>query len=422
MNPKTNQHHGRTKTHCHRQRKNTTVRIHSDANALKDRKTPWQPMYDIDKLAALQYPAQPHHPLQRSWGLWVHHSFNGNWDLESYVLIGEAHSIETLCTLMVLGLGQEDQAFPPKTYFFFMEKGVEPRFETQGNGGRWTWFVSRLDSAEHDFRLLVYALAGETMCGAANITGVNYSTKRNGAAQLRVWTKPFPDDTTGDPPENTTKPNQSVFTTCKDAYFCAWEVSAAASATAHNGHQSTSSSLRPTAPTANSNRKATPTGTHAPWAPTKPCAKTKQSQSSNQPKPQLAIGLPQQLSTRAVAIDHRAPSQSQTQDTGDTKGAPINGQLLTDCATIQQQAAQRKPPNAWTTRPNLPRSTASVSRLRDQPKRVSQPPSTTHTSPTPNTPADSVQGHKSHTRMASSQKKRATKRGPRRRRGGRKKR
>lgn len=165
-------------------------------------------------------------PLEKKWTLYMLPA-TMRWAENSYMRQGTFDSLQGFCVLFNTVFYERFDAdnrpildsFKADHMFFIMKDDMFPSWESQPDGGVWTFVVPKKD-VESAWREIVFSLIGGTT-NSTHINGLQITSKGRGLFQIRVWT----DHGRGDSLEKETMP---TLTTCKLSYppsFRSWQES-----------------------------------------------------------------------------------------------------------------------------------------------------------------------------------------------------
>ena len=127
----------------------------------------------------------PNHKLDGKWDLYYHLPHDKNWDLSSYkTIMGDIDTVEKAVSINE-GLTEHVVKY---SMLFAMRSGVTPMWEDPKNrsGGCFSFKVINKQVFEV-WKLLFYALCGETLCSNHTIVnGITISPKRNFCI-IKIW-------------------------------------------------------------------------------------------------------------------------------------------------------------------------------------------------------------------------------------------
>jgi hypothetical protein len=127
----------------------------------------------------------PNHKLDGKWDLYYHLPHDKNWDLSSYkTIMGDIDTVEKAVSINE-GLTEHVVKY---SMLFAMRSGVTPMWEDPKNrsGGCFSFKVLNKQVFEV-WKLLFYALCGETLCSNHKIVnGITISPKRNFCI-IKIW-------------------------------------------------------------------------------------------------------------------------------------------------------------------------------------------------------------------------------------------
>lgn len=123
-----------------------------------------------------------------TWVLWSHETNDNDYSISSYSVLWEIDNMNDF--LRNMDLFKED-TWCQKMYFF-MRKGVSPRYEDPKNvkGGSWSYRVNKNYCYTSWFSLCLQCMGEclfENLDVMQNINGVSLSPKNN-TTTIRIWT------------------------------------------------------------------------------------------------------------------------------------------------------------------------------------------------------------------------------------------
>jgi hypothetical protein len=132
-------------------------------------------------------------PLRHSWTLFIHEINNTDWSNASYVRQGTFDTLQGFCVCtntVFYGLGEDNRRLPgsfkASHMFFCMKDNIFPSWESQPDGGVWTFTVAEKD-LEAAWEAILFAVVGGTV-PTEHVNGLQINPKPKGIYQIRLWT------------------------------------------------------------------------------------------------------------------------------------------------------------------------------------------------------------------------------------------
>lgn len=122
--------------------------------------------------------------LNSTWVIWFHNPTDNNWELSSYMNLGEIDSIESFWDIYL----RLSQNVIQEGMFFLMKKGIKPLWENEENinGGCWSYKVSKKDAYTSWIELSINTCCETLIQDFSKLNGISISPKKLFCI-LKIW-------------------------------------------------------------------------------------------------------------------------------------------------------------------------------------------------------------------------------------------